>query len=379
MSGEIVFIGLSLSSSWGNGHATTYRALLRGLAQFGQRVLFLERDMPWYADHRDLDHPDFCELQLYGSEDDLRTRFRVRIAEARAVIVGSYVANGIAVLDFVLRAARGVRGFYDIDTPVTMAALARGDCAYLARRQIAALDLYLSFSGGPVLQKLASHYGARRPAVFHCAVDEARYRPHRAVLRWDLGYLGTYSADRQPALERLLLAPARALPARRFVVAGPQYPAEIPWPANVERIEHLPPDRHPDFYAAQRFTLNITRADMVAAGWSPSVRLFEAASCGTPIISDRWRGLDVLLPEDEAILIADATGSVVAAIEMMQEEARAALAETARAIVLGAHTGRVRAQELLDLLAGAAISIRPTGNVTLADATPRIATAAGPG
>ena len=300
MSNELVFIGLSLSSSWGNGHATTYRALLRGLAAVGQKVLFLERDVPWYAANRDLSDPDFCELGLYASVDELARKFGPRIASARGVIVGSYVPDGIAVLDLVLEQARGITAFYDIDTPITLAALDTGVADYIAVRQIPRVDLYFSFTGGPTLDRLAGEFGARRPRALYCAVDERRWRPVEADVRWDFGYLGTYSPDRQPALDRLLLQPARRLPRMRFVVAGPQYPDGIDWPDNVERLEHVAPVDHAAFYAAQRFTLNITRAAMIEAGWSPSVRLFEAASCGTPIISDRWPGLSNLLPEREA-------------------------------------------------------------------------------
>lgn len=350
---DIVVLGLSLSSSWGNGHATTYRALLRGLATLGQRVLFLERDVPWYAEHRDLLRSDDCEMAFYGSLEQLVSHFGGAIEAAGTVIVGSYVPDGSAVLDLVLATARGMRVFYDIDTPVTLAGLARGDVAYLAPRQIPELDLYLSFSGGPSLQYLATRYGASRPRAFYCAVDESRYRPTGAPLAWKFGYLGTYSPDRQPALERLLLAPARRLPHCRFVVAGPQYPETIDWPANVERIEHLPPDAHPDFYAAQLFTLNITRADMVAAGWSPSVRLFEAAACGTPIISDRWPGLTELLPDGEAILIADDSEAVVQALTVLDLPTRRAMAANARTIILRDHTGTARARDLLRHLAEA--------------------------
>jgi spore maturation protein CgeB len=348
MNDELIFIGLSLSSSWGNGHATTYRALLRGLASIGQKVLFLERDVPWYAGNRDLPDPDFCELGFYASVDELAQRFGPRIAGARAVIVGSYVPDGIAVLDLVLQYARGVTAFYDIDTPITLAALDRGAEDYVAVRQIPRFDLYYSFTGGQTLDRLAAIFGARRPRALYCAVDETRWRPMPAEVRWDLGYLGTYSPDRQPALDRLLLQPARRLPQMRFVVAGPQYPAEIDWPDNVARLEHVAPSDHAAFYAAQRFTLNVTRAAMIDAGWSPSVRLFEAAACGSPIISDRWPGLTDLLPEREAILVADETDDVVSALTSIPGIDRSAIAECARTIVLANHTGTARARQLLD-------------------------------
>jgi nucleoside-diphosphate-sugar epimerase/spore maturation protein CgeB len=347
---RLVIVGLSLSSSWGNGHATTYRALIRGLAARGHAVLFLEADVPWYAAHRDLPDPDFCRLAFYEGPDDLAARFGAEIAAADAVIVGSYVRDGVAVCDLVTATAGGVTAFYDIDTPVTVAGLEAGGTEFLAPRQVADFDLYLSFSGGPILDTLRDRFGARRPLAFHCAADAERYRPVDGPKRWDLGYLGTYSADRQPVLERLLLEPARRLPDRRFVVAGPQYPADIDWPANVERIDHVGPADHPAFYGAQRYTLNVTRADMVAAGWSPSVRLFEAGACATAILSDRWDGLGDLFPDGEAIRIADGPDDVVAALAEPPEATRR-LGQAARRIVLARHTGTARAAELEAALA----------------------------
>ncbi len=343
---DIVILGLSLSSSWGNGHATTYRSLIPGLAQLGHRVLFLERDVPWYAANRDLSEPDYCELEYYGSLDALAATFAERLQRADAVLIGSYVPEGIAVIDLILdMRSRGV-SFYDIDTPVTLARLAHADAEYLARRQIPRFDTYFSFAGGETLTRLEQAFGARRVVPLYCSVDPERYAPTGEAPVWDLGYLGTYSPDRQPALEELLLEPARRLPRMRFAVAGPQYPSDIAWPANVERFEHLPPDRHASFYSRQRFTLNVTRADMVRAGWSPSVRLFEAASVGTPILSDYWRGLDDILPVGEAVRVVERAEDVVLALTSLDEAARTAMAITARQIVHRNHTGLARAREL---------------------------------
>ena len=347
---DIVIIGLSLSSSWGNGHATTYRGMLRGLDALGHRVTFLERDVPWYADHRDLPSPDFCELHYYESVDELINRFGERIVQADAVIIGSYVPEGPAVIDAVHALNPRQLAFYDIDTPITVARLKKGDEEYLAARQVPLFDIYFSFTGGPTLRQLESEFGAKRAEALYCSVDETRYQNTGEAADWDLGYLGTYSDDRQPTLEKLLIEPARRLPHLRFVVAGPQYPATIDWPGNVERIEHLPPAEHPSFYSRQRFTLNVTRADMIAAGWSPSVRLFEAAACGTPIISDFWEGLGDLLPLGEAIEIARSSDDVVAILTGLSEDARRDMAEAAKARVLAGHTGHARAAELVSYL-----------------------------
>jgi spore maturation protein CgeB len=354
---RLVVLGLSLSSSWGNGHATTYRALLKAFAARGHAVLFLERDVPWYAAHRDLPDPGFCDLALYADLDGLEAH-RSAVAGADAVIVGSYVPEGIAAGARVLDWAGGVRAFYDIDTPVTLAALAAGTCAYLAAGQIRDYDLYLSFTGGPTLRRLERAYGAPAARALYCSVDPEAYPALDRPARYDLSYLGTYSPDRQPTLERLLIEPARRAPDLRFAVAGPQYPAPIDWPANVERIEHLPPDRHPDFYAASRYTLNVTRADMIRAGWSPSVRLFEAGACGTPVLSDRWDGLETLLVPEREILLPDGPDDVLGLLRGRSEAERRRLGAAARAAILARHTAAARAGELERFLGEARASGR---------------------
>ncbi|MBN9561463.1 MAG: glycosyltransferase [Alphaproteobacteria bacterium] len=341
---RFVFLGLSLSSSWGNGHATTYRALLHALASRGHDILFLEREQPWYAEHRDMARPDFCELAFYREVAEL-DRWREAIATADAVVVGSYVPEGVAVAELVQQRAGGVVAFYDIDTPVTLAKLVAGDHEYLAPAAIPGFDLYLSFTGGPTLRRLERQFGARSAHALYCSVDPRLYTAVEAARRWDLGYLGTYSPDRQPVLDRLLLEPARRAPRRRFVVAGPLYPADIQWPENVERMEHLPPAEHATFYSSLGWTLNVTRADMVAAGHSPSVRLFEAASCGVPIISDPWDGLDTLFRLSREIVIAHTPEQVLSALAL-PEQRRKAIGLAGRKRVLAEHTAAHRARDL---------------------------------
>lgn len=349
---KIVFCGLSITSSWGNGHATNYRALVHELSARGHDVLFCERDVPWYAAQRDLPQPPWGRTSLYDSLDELAERHTEDVAAADLVVVGSYVPEGVAVAEWALENAGGATAFYDIDTPVTLARLRDGDTEYLSPELVGHFDLYLSFTGGPTLEALEVEFGARRAIAFYCLVDPEAYRPVEAEARWDLGYLGTYSDDRQPALERLLVDPARRLPQASFAVAGPKYPEAIEWPANVERIEHVAPGDHPSFYAAQRFTLNVTRAEMRAAGWSPSVRLFEAAACGVPVISDRWDGLDQLFIPGEEILIADSHDDVLHFLGAIGERERREIAGRARERVLAEHTAERRCRQLEEEVAG---------------------------
>jgi spore maturation protein CgeB len=343
---DVVVFGLSITSSWGNGHATTYRALLKALAARGNRVRFFERDAPWYAENRDLACPSFAEVVLYGGLDELRDAHADAVRRADLVIVGSYVPDGSAVGAWVRANATGLVAFYDIDTPVTMAALRRGGVDYLAPSDVRDYDLYLSFTGGPTLRRLETEFGSPMARPLYCAFDPDVYAPAAGPMEWDLGYMGTYSVDRQPTLERLLVEPARRMSGGRFVVAGPLYPDGLAWPENVQRLSHVSPADHRRFYCGQRFTLNVTRADMIEAGHSPSVRLFEAAACGIPIISDDWPGLATLFRPHHEILIARCPEDVVHYLTALEPREASRIGERARHRVLSEHTALHRAAQL---------------------------------
>jgi spore maturation protein CgeB len=343
---KLVVLGLSITSAWGNGHATTYRGLLCEFARRGHTVVFLERDVPWYASQRDVEALENVEIILYADLAELRGKHAGTVRGADAVIVGSYVPEGIEVGDWVLELATGTTAFYDIDTPVTLGELERGGLSYLSRAQIPRYDHYLSFAGGRSLDVLSGRYGSPHAVALYCSVDPQGYFPQDTERQWLLGYLGTYSADRQPALAQLMLEPARQLPAERFVVAGPQYPRDLKWGPNVARIEHLAPGAHARFYNRQRFTLNVTRADMVAAGHSPSVRLFEAAACATPIISDLWDGLDEIFIPGKEILIAANPREALTILTHTSAEQAAQIGAAGRSRILAGHTAAHRAAEL---------------------------------
>ena len=344
---NITILGLSITSSWGNGHATTFRALVKELDKAGHKVTFLERDVPWYAENRDLANPEYCKTILYKDLEELKNKYATTVSTADFVIVGSYVPEGVPVGEWVCRTARGIKAFYDIDTPVTLAKLERNDYEYLSPELIAKYDLYLSFTGGPTLKLLEEKYGSPCARALYCSVDPALYFPEEVEKTMDLGYLGTYSDDRQPPLEKLMFDAAKAWPEGSFTVAGPQYPDSIEWPANIEHIHHLPPAEHRKFYNAQRFALNITRADMIKAGYSPSVRLFEAAACGVPIISDFWEGLDSVFEIGTEILVSNSGEETLNYLQTMDEATRIEIGERARAKILNAHTASHRAAELV--------------------------------
>ncbi len=356
---NVVIFGLSITSSWGNGHATTYRALIKALARRGHRVTFAERDVQWYRMHRDLVDPGYCSVVFYDSLQEVAPRFGPQVRDADLVILGSYVPDGIVMGDWITSHARGVTAFYDIDTPVTLARLEAGCAEYIAPHLIPRFDLFLSFTGGPTLRHIERQYGSPRARALHCAADLDLHAPVQVQTKWNLGYLGTYSADREQPFRQLLIEPALRLPQHRFAVAGAQYPVEKDWPPNVTHIEHIPPGEHAQFFGSQRYTLNITRADMAARGYSPSVRLFEAAACGTPIISDRWPGIESFFVPDEEILIADQATDIVEILTQLPEERRRSVAAAARKRLLTTHTAEHRAKKLEEFYSEALQDSRP--------------------
>jgi spore maturation protein CgeB len=348
---NIVILGLSITSSWGNGHATTYRSLIRGLASRGHNVLFLERDVPWYAGNRDEPQPAGTRTELYQSIDELTSTYEKAVTKADLVIVGSFVPDGVLAGNWVTSLASGLTAFYDIDTPVTLEKLNAGTSDYIAPDLIRRYNIYLSFTGGPVLKQIESRFGSPMCRALYSSVDPQKDFPQASQEKtrnpkWDLGYLGTYSEDRQPGLDQLMLEPARRLPTGNFSVAGSLYPETIAWPPNVERTIHLSPREHPTFYGSQRFTLNITRDAMKQAGYSPSVRLFEASACEVPIISDWWAGLDTILEPGHEILISTGTEDTLRYLRDYSETQRLCIAGAARRRILSQHTPERRATQL---------------------------------
>jgi spore maturation protein CgeB len=342
---KIVIVGLSITSSWGNGHATTYRSLARALRLRGHRIVFFERDQEWYASNRDMPEPPFCDVRMYKKWAEVLPLLRRELRDADVGMVGSYCPDGLVASREVLDSPAELKAFYDIDTPITVAKLRRGDIEYLTLEQIPAFDLYFSFTGGPMLQELELEFGARSAVPLYCSFDPEKYRLCSPQSRFlcDLSYMGTYAADRQAKLEEFFCHTARHLPRKKFLLAGPQYPPGILWPTNIERMIHLEPRFHPAFYCSSRLTLNLTRSDMVRAGYSPSVRLFEAAGCGAAIISDHWTGMDSFFTPGEEILLTASSEGVIRFVDGMDDAEIRRIGRNAQQRVLTEHSSERRA------------------------------------
>lgn len=354
---KLVIFGLTLSSSWGNGHATLWRGLIRALTRRNHDVVFFERDVPYYAQHRDLAELPGASLLLYAEWPQIAVRARSEVRQADVAVITSYCPDATSAAALVHEAApRAFVVFYDLDTPVTLARLDAGDRVdYLPEGGLRDFDLVLSYTGGGALHALRDRLGARRVAALYGHVDPQAHRPAPREERFsaDLSYLGTYAADRQPALETLFVEPAHRRPAQRFVLGGSGYPPDFPWAGNIWFVRHVAPPEHPPFYSSSRLTLNVTRRDMAAMGFCPSGRLFEAAACATPVLSDAWEGIERFFTPGEEILLAGSAEDATAALDLPPQEL-ARIGRAARERALDEHTSDCRADRMLLLLDGAA-------------------------
>ncbi len=348
---KILVFGLTISSSWGNGHATPYRAILRALAGMGHEVHFLEKDVEYYRSRRDFDRCDYCRLTIYDDWSSVRRHAMDEARSCDVVMTASYLPEGRRINDEMLELDGPLRVYYDLDTPITLRRLESGGVEYVDRGQLAAFDLVLSFVGGAALAELEQKHGVRMARALYGCVDPDDYRRVEPIPEFacDLSYMATYAPDRQKKVDRLFLEPARRHPQRQFMLAGSMYPWNWPWPENVRRAEHVPPQSHPRFYSSSRITLNLTRGEMARNGWCPSGRFFEAAACGTPVISDWWEGLDWFFDVVRDIRIVTRPEHVENALNMPDPDLRA-LAAHARERTLDDHTGQVRARQLLQCL-----------------------------
>jgi spore maturation protein CgeB len=348
---RIVIFGLAITSAWGNGHATLWRGLCRELHAQGNHVTFFERDVPYYAAHRDFTAVPWCDVVLYDEWHAVHRRATAVIAEADSAIVTSFCPDAAEACRLV-QSSGARKVFYDLDSPVTLDRLAHGEAvAYVPEEGLGGFDLVLSFAGGRTLRDLEDKLGARVALPLYGSVDPTVHHPVAPdpASRCDLSYLGTYAADRQRALQDLFIEPARRRPDLRFVLAGSQYPNEFPWTGNMYYRSHMPPADHPAFFCSSRLTLNITRGPMALAGYCPSGRLFEAAACGTPIVSDPWPGIDAFFEPGREILLATTTADVLEALDLPPAQL-AAIGEAGRERAMASHSAGVRASELVDLL-----------------------------
>jgi spore maturation protein CgeB len=346
---KITIFGLTLSSSWGNGHATPLRAIIRALHRRGHSVTFFEKDVPYYARHRDLISPEFCDLQLYTDWGVAYRNALVAARESDVVMTTSFLPAGAEIAEQLLGLAGPLRVFYDLDTPVTLTRWQKGESVeYIRPEQLKEFDVVLSFTGGRALDELRHRYDVQHAvSIYGCVDPDVHFRVAQDQrFACEFSYMGTYSADRQAKLDSLFFAAARELPERKFMLVGSLFPDGLDWPQNVWYRPHAAASEHAALYSSSRATLNITRGEMAAYGHCPPGRLFEAAACGSPLITDEFKGLNEFFDLERELIVARSTGDVVGVLGLSDSELQS-VAQRAQERTLDEHTGEVRVNEMI--------------------------------
>ena len=347
---DLVIIGRSILSSYGNRTAILYRGLINELAQLGHRTIFLEprNDLP-SGHYRDLLRSPYCEVWTYDTVDALLKEYRPAIQSADVVMVGNDLPETDRIAEWVVEEARGLTIYYDTDMATTRdnlaGAISSKHC--LSCRTLPIFNLYLSTTGGPPLQQLAKAHGLACARPLYESIDPYSYYRTDAETTYDLGFIGNYKPRREALLQELMVNPAEHTPNRQFALAGDGYRDRLALPGNITYLEHLPETNHVDFYNRQKATLVVSRDDRRALGYTPSRRLLAAAACGIPVLSDEWNGLNDFFEDRREVFNVGNEQDVLAVLYGTDEETvrRAGLA--ARERVLAEHTTTRRAEELL--------------------------------
>jgi spore maturation protein CgeB len=354
---KIAFYGSSLLSSYWNGAATYYRGLLADLARRGYRITFYEPDAFDRQKHRDIEPPDWAEVKVYPATIDSARAVIAEAAKADIVVK----ASGVGVFDDellegIVAASRpnALRIFWDVDAPATLAEM-RSHADHALRKAIPALDLVLTYGGGPPVVEAYEAFGARRCVPIYNALDPSTHHPVAIDERFkaDLSFLGNRLPDREARVEQFFLEPAARAPARSFLIGGNGWETKS-MPENVRHIGHVYTRDHNAFNASPLAVLNIARDSMAMTGYSPATRVFEAAGAGACLITDAWVGLDLFLEEGVEVLVARDGQDVVDLLQNLTPEKAKAIGEAALRRVMKEHTYAGRGAQVDAILKEAA-------------------------
>jgi spore maturation protein CgeB len=337
---KIAFHGSSLLSSWWNGAATYYRGLLRDLAGRGYEISFYEPDAYERQQHRDMDPAEWARSVVYPATAD---GLREVLAEARLADI-VVKASGVGVFDDELLAgiiehARpdALKVFWDVDAAATLEEMRDGN--HPVRRALGALDLVLTYGGGPPVVEAYEAFGARRCVPVYNALDPVTHHPVEPDPRFtaDLAFLGNRLPDREARVDRFFLDPAAALPERQFLIGGNGWESKAMLP-NVRHLGHVFTHQHNAFNCTPLAVLNVARDSMADIGFSPATRVFEAAGAAACLITDAWEGIEQFLKPDEEVLVARDGQDVAEHVRSLTPDRARAIGKAALARVLAEHT-----------------------------------------
>jgi len=359
---KLVLFGSSLVSAYWNGAATYYRGICKAMHARGHEIVFVEPDIYERQAHRDLvDDPPYATIRVCQNWRDLARE----LALARGA---DLVAKCSGVGGWDMELAQGVLAvrqpgthvaFWDVDAPQTLAAAAAEvACASgTFRSLIPQFDLILLYGGGAPVRAAYNRLGARRTRLIYNAVDPDEYYPVPAdpTRVCDLLFMGNRLPDREQRVHDLFLAAADAAPDQHFVLGGSGW-GDVALPSNVRYVGHVPTKEHRAWNCSARLVLNINRADMAVTGFSPPTRVFEAAGCGSCVVTDAWQGIETFLTPGAEVLVAGSAAELVGHLRTTSPESAQSIGAAARRRVLREHTYSTRAAQLEASLSGALVA-----------------------
>jgi spore maturation protein CgeB len=348
---RIAFFGSSLVSSYWNGAATYYRGIVRALAERGHEIVFFEPDAYERQQHRDIDDPPWAEVVVWTPTAARANELVCSLRGFDLVVKASGVGVLDAELEDAVAALEGpIRVFWDVDAPATLARL-ESDADDPLRQLVPRYDLVLTYGGGdPVVERYLA-LGAAGCVPVYNAVDPQTHHPDARDGRFgaDLAFLGNRLPDREMRVEEFFLAAAAAVPARSFLLGGSGWETK-PLPSNVRLLGHVGTAEHNAFNCTPLAVLNVTRDSMVANGWSPATRVFEAAGAGACLITDAWPGIELFLKPGSEVLVAEDGDEVARHLEELDPTRARAIGAAALERVLREHTYARRAEQVEDVL-----------------------------
>jgi spore maturation protein CgeB len=356
---KIAFFGSSLVSARWNGAVTYYRGILRALHARGHRIVFYEPDAYGRQEHRDEGELEFARVVVYQGEAGARTSMD-EARDADLVVKASGVGVHDALLEegvLALRSARRSVAFWDVDAPATLERLER-DSADPLRGLVSGFDYVFTYGGGERVRARYLALGARTCVPIYNAVDPTTHFPSKksAAFAGDLGFLANRLPDRESRCDEFFFTVARDNPGSSFVLGGSGW-EDKPRSSNVRYVGHVYTHQHNEFNSSNRLLLNVNRDSMVAAGFSPATRIFEAAGAGACIVSDAWEGIENFFEPNREILIAESGEEVSRHLRDRDSASVAAIGAAARRRVLADHTYDQRALEVEKALAGGSLEL----------------------
>jgi spore maturation protein CgeB len=346
---KIAFFGSSLLSSYWNGAATYYRGILSELARRGYAVTFYEPDAFERQQHRDIDPPDWARVVVYPATAEGLAGVLAEAGAADIVVK----ASGVGVFDrellegVVARAApRALKLFWDVDAAATLDEM-RGHPDHPVLAALPALDMVLTYGGGPPVVDAYRGFGARACEPVYNALDPATHFPVAPDPRFacDLAFLGNRLPDREARVEEFFLKPAAALPDRQFLIGGNGWETKA-MPPNVRHRGHVYTAEHNAFNCTPAAVLNVARDSMAHIGFSPATRVFEAAGAAACLITDAWEGIEQFLEPDREVLVARDGQDVADHLAALTPERARAIGRAALARVLAEHTYALRGAQV---------------------------------